>query len=134
MQNFNYEGNLLYYTNGTGTAIASGQAVIIQNELTVAVDAIPIGTLGTVLRRGVVTLAADATTAFNQEAPLFINSTTLVLYATPGTGRIYAGLAAEAKVSSAATARVNLNQAAAEAANVAALVPAASPLVVVNEP
>lgn len=54
--NFVQEGHVIDWTNGTGSAVASGQVVRIGQILGVALVAIAAGAVGAVSRRGVYTV------------------------------------------------------------------------------
>ena len=52
-RNYESDGNVIQWTNGTGAAVASGQVVKVGNILGVALVAIAIGASGSVAVEGV---------------------------------------------------------------------------------
>lgn len=109
--NYVQDGNVINWTNGTGSAVVSGQVVAIGNLLAVALVAIAAGATGSVQTRGVFTvpkvtaavIAAGESLTWDVSAGKFDDN-----LATPATGDITgaAAYAVEAAGSTATTLNV----------------------------
>lgn len=116
MTNEIQKGDVLDYV--AGADIASGAVVVLGDSIAVAMQSIANGSTGSVLRRGVVELAAIATGPFTQGQQLFWDANASKL-TDVGTGNTPAGMCAEAKLSAGTTAKLELNPHGKRAAKVA---------------
>lgn len=106
--NFVKEGETLTYTNATGTAIASGDLVIIGQRVGVALVDIANAASGAVAVEGVFEVDKEASLAVAQGDLLYCNATSGELDKT-ATAQTLAGYAAAASATAATTVQVKLN-------------------------
>lgn len=107
MTNYVQAGEIMEYANG-GTAISSGDTVVIGNRVGVAITDIAATTgTGSVALTGVYSMAKDPDEAFSQGDLLFYDSSDDT-YTKTATGNKHAGVAFEAAASDATTCKVLL--------------------------
>lgn len=107
MKTFLRLGDVFRYTNGTGSAIASGAVVLIGALLGIAVNAVANGSTGPVRTVGVVKVTKDGTYAWTEGCAIWWDATNSRFTSQPnGT---FAGLAAEAAGASATSGELLLN-------------------------
>ena len=102
-KNFVKDGKTLTWTNGTGTAVASGDLVMVENIPCVAAVDIANGATGELYTEGVFTLPAVNNAAFAQGKPLYLVASTGKLSLTAEDQK-YVGLCWTAKAETATTA------------------------------
>lgn len=100
-------GETITWTNGTGSAIASGDIVAINDLIGVALVDIAASASGAVATKGVFELPAVNNAAINQGAKVYFDATAGKITPT-ATDNTLAGIAWEAKASAGTTARVRL--------------------------
>ncbi|KJS36674.1 MAG: hypothetical protein VR70_13805 [Rhodospirillaceae bacterium BRH_c57] len=106
MKNFVQKGEAVAYTNGTGAAIASGDAVVIGGQIGVAAVDIADGATGTVSMEGVYSLpkTAGAAIALGDAAIWDVSAGAFVpSSATPATGDVSKAVVAWVAAASADT-------------------------------
>lgn len=106
-KNYIQKGETLTWTNGTGSDVASGDAVVIGTLVGVALVDIANGKSGAVGVVGVYELAAINTAAFTQGAALYWDAAAKKL-TTTASGNTLAGPAWTAKASAGTVAQVRL--------------------------
>jgi predicted RecA/RadA family phage recombinase len=109
MDTFVGEAHRLQWTNSTGASVASGDVVVLEDMIGIAVATIANGSHGNIEIDGVHDLDADATTAFKFGDQLWWDPLDLKLFRTPSFMRVPAGMAAEAKAQSTAKCEFLLN-------------------------
>jgi predicted RecA/RadA family phage recombinase len=118
MTNFVQAGEIMEYNN-SGSAIESGDVVVIGNRVGIAiVDIAATSGVGSVLMEGVFSLSKDPDEAFSQGDDLFYDSSDDTFTKT-ATGNKYAGYAFEASASDATSCKVKLQPGPKQAAIVA---------------
>lgn len=105
--NFIQNGETITWTNGTGSAIASGDIVKIGDLIGVALTDIAASASGAVATRGVYELPAVNNAAITQGAKVYFDATAGKITPT-ATDNTLAGIAWEAKVLAGTVARVHL--------------------------
>jgi len=108
MNSFRGQGYRSQHTNATSTAIASGDVVVLGNEIGIAVSDIAVGATGVVERCGVHELAATSADAWADGAQLYWDAATEMLTDTAAANPL-AGKAYEAKVALVLLADVLVN-------------------------
>lgn len=108
-QNYVQEGDVLNYTNASGSTITSGAAVLIGTWLGVALADIANGATGSVAIEGVFTVAKLGTDVVSQGAALYWDNTNKRLTTTVGSNTLV-GYAFAAAGNGAATVQIKLNQ------------------------
>lgn len=122
MAQFIQKGDIVDYTNSGEAAIKYGQLIIGKDKIFVAAEEIAPGATGGVHTSGVFEMAAEATAAFAFGQKIYYDATNKVATATAETGstataetgsttktpNAYIGIAVEAKVKSAAVAKIKL--------------------------
>lgn len=74
-ENHVQEGNIMTWTNGTGSAVASGAVVVVGTLVGIALGAIAAGATGELALVEVWTVAKDTTVAIDQGAPVYWDAT-----------------------------------------------------------
>ena len=108
MNSFRGQGHRSDYTNGTSVAVASGDVVVLGNEIGIAVTAVAVGATGTLERSGVHELDALAAGAWVDGAQLYWDAAQLELTAVVAANPL-AGKAWGAKVALTTVAQVLVN-------------------------
>lgn len=106
--NYLMSGDVIDYTNGSGSAIASGAPVLVGARLGISLAAIPDGSTGSVRMRGVFTVAKLSSDTPAQGALLYWDNTNKRL-TTTSSGNTLAGYAAKAAGSGATTVEISIN-------------------------
>lgn len=120
MNNYKQPGQIMEYSN-SGSAISSGDPVVIGNRIGVAItDIAATSGVGSVQMEGVFELDKDGDESFTQGDALFFDSSDSTLTKT-ATGNKWAGYAFEAAAEAATKCRVKLEAMPKQATNVAAL-------------
>lgn len=107
-KNFILSGDVLDYTNGGSTAIASGAPVLIGKRLGIALVDIPASATGSVRMRGVFTVAKLSTDNVAQGDLLYWDATNSRLTKT-STDNTLAGYAAAAAGAAVTTVAISIN-------------------------
>ena len=102
------DGNVLSYTNA-GSAIASGDLVVVGVKVGVALGAIANGATGEVAMSGVFAVAKQTTLVISQGDLLYCDATSGELDKT-ASAQTLAGYAAKSESSAATTVQVVLNR------------------------
>lgn len=105
--NFIQNGETITWTNGTGSAVASGDIVAINDLIGVALVDIAASASGAVGVKGVYELPAVTTAAISQGAKVYFDATAGKITPT-ATDNTLAGIAWEAKIQAGTVARVRL--------------------------
>ena len=106
--NYLYTGDVLEYTNGGSTEVASGAPVLVGSRLGIALVNIPVGGTGSVRMRGVFTVAKLSTDVVGQGDLLYWDATNSRLTTTASTHKL-AGYAAAAAGAAVTTVAISLN-------------------------
>ncbi len=106
--NYLYTGDVLEYTNGGSTEVASGAPVLVGSRLGIALVNIPAGGTGSVRMRGVFTVAKLSTDVVGQGDLLYWDATNSRLTTTASTHK-QAGYAAAAAGAGVTTVAISLN-------------------------
>jgi predicted RecA/RadA family phage recombinase len=104
--NFIQNGETITWTNGTGSAVASGD-IVINDLIGVALVDIAASASGAVAARGVFELPAVNDAAINQGAKVYFDATAGKITPT-ATDNTLVGIAWEAKIQAGTVARVRL--------------------------
>ncbi len=104
--NFIQNGETITWTNGTGSAVASGD-IVINDLIGVALVDIAASASGAVAARGVFELPAVNDAAINQGAKVYFDATVGKITPT-ATDNTLVGIAWEAKIQAGTVARVRL--------------------------
>ncbi|MBF0448697.1 MAG: DUF2190 family protein [Magnetococcales bacterium] len=107
-KNYTQEGNVLVYTNGTGTDIVSGDLVKVGVRVGVALGDIADTESGTVQVSGVFSVPKEAALAVTQGDLLYLDATSGELDKT-ATAQTLAGYAFESAIGAASVVQVKLN-------------------------
>lgn len=108
-QNYVQEGDVLNYTNASGSTIVSGTAILIGTWLGVALADIANGATGSVAIEGVFTVPKLSTDVVTQGAVLYWDNTNKRLTTTVGSNT-QVGHAFAAAGNGATTVQIKLNQ------------------------
>jgi predicted RecA/RadA family phage recombinase len=108
MINYNRPSGQVTWTNGTGSAVAAGDVVVLGNRIGIAAVDIANGSSGVIDISGVFTLAAVNTVAFAVGDDLFWDATAAKLNKTEADNN-YAGMCDAVKAETATTAKVEIN-------------------------
>ena len=106
MQNLTQIGNRITWTNGTGTAVAAGDPVVVAGQIGVACVDIANGASGELAMEGVYELPKSAGSAITQGDPVMFDVSAAAFVpssATPATGDITGCCIAWAAAASADT-------------------------------
>ena len=106
--NYLYTGDVLEYTNGGSTEVASGAPVLVGSRLGIALVNIPAGGTGSVRMRGVFTVAKLSSDVVGQGDLLYWDATNSRLTTTASTNKL-AGYAAAAAGNGVTTVAISLN-------------------------
>lgn len=107
-KNYIQEGKTVTWTNGTGSAVAAGDLVVIGVRVGVAKVDIAAGASGAVAMEGVFEVPKEAALAVSQGDLLYCDVTSGELDKT-ATAQTLAGYAAEDAAGAASVVRVKLN-------------------------
>lgn len=107
-RNYIMSGDVLDYTNTTGSALASGAMVLIGVRVGVVLSDIANGATGSARVRGVFSIAKLSTDTPAQGAALYWDNTNKRL-TTTASGNTLAGYAAKAAGSGATTVEISIN-------------------------
>lgn len=99
---------VINWTNGTGSAVASGDVVDLGNRIGIAAVAIAAGAVGVVLVAGVYTLAKD-TSVIAQEAEVYWDSSASKVTTTQGASDPRLGIAIVAAATGDSYCDVEIN-------------------------
>lgn len=108
-KNYLQEGDILNYTNGGGSTIASGAVVLIGKRIGVAIADIAPSATGSLAMEGVWSIAKLGTDNVSQGDILYWDAANSRLTAT-ASGNTQAGFAAAAAGSGATTVAIKINQ------------------------
>jgi len=108
-QNHVQPGEVMTWTNGTGSAVTSGSVVVVGNMVCIALGDIANGAVGELATTEVWEVTKDTTLAISQGADVFWNSVTGK--ATPAAVGTYMGQAFAAELQAATTVKVKLKSA-----------------------
>lgn len=106
--NYIADGATVDYANGTGSAISSGDLVIVGKRVGVAKDDIANGSTGVVHIEGVFEVPKEASLAVSQGDLLYCDATSGELDKT-ATSQTLAGYAYAAELAATTTVKVKLN-------------------------
>lgn len=106
--NYIMSGDVIDWTNGTGSAVASGAMVLVGARVAVALVDIANGATGTARVRGVFTVAKLSSDTPAQGALLYWDNTNKRL-TTTSSGNTLAGFAAKAAGNGATTVEISIN-------------------------
>lgn len=107
-QNHVQEGKVMPWTNGTGSAVASGDVVLIGTKIGVALGDIANGAVGSVAVDEVYEIAKAAPLVLAQGAAVYWDAADENVNATES-GNTYGGYAFEAAASADTTVKIKLN-------------------------
>ena len=108
MKNKVRDSGQLAWTNGTGSAVVSGQCVPLTAYVGIAVDNIAAAASGVLNTSGVYTLAKEPSLAISQNAKVYWDATNSRI-TTTSSGNTLAGRAAAAALAADTTVDVDIN-------------------------
>jgi len=110
-RNYIQDGDTVDYTNGTGSAIASGAVVVVGNrQLGIALVAMAIAAIGAVALEGVFQLAKNTSDAIVQGQKLWWDAVAGEVINTPAINSYFIGYAIKAELAATATVHVALEE------------------------
>ena len=109
MKNYRQTGKSLLWTNSTGSAVVSGEMVVVGDKVGVAAVDIANGETGSVWMDGVFEIAKNVSEAFTQGLAVYWDDTAGDLTTTVGSNNV-AGYITEAATMAATLALVRINQ------------------------
>lgn len=121
-QNYIKPGDVIDWTNGTGSAVLSGDPVVIGNQqIGIALVDIASLAIGSVAKCGVFSLAKNPAQAITQGQKLFWNATTKKVDNAPTINTYFIGYADQAQLTADTTVLVDLEEFAEEGPRVLTL-------------